>query len=187
MVFRDAFTRFPVIETPRLVLRELVSEDAEDYFEQLRSAFEVPGRPPWAYGFELKSVDSVRASIGFSRKAWEKKARIKWGLALKGQEARVIGQCELFDIANQSKAELGYWLGPEYQGQGLMAEALRAVVQMAFGPMEMHRVYAKTDVENEPSLKMLARVGFVREGVLRQDSLREGRWRDSVLMAVLRD
>ncbi|BCM92688.1 putative ribosomal N-acetyltransferase YdaF [Abditibacteriota bacterium] len=183
MAFRDAFKEFPIIETERLVLRNLRSEDAEEYYCQLRSAFDSPSRPPWAYGFELRSVEAVRDSIKFTENAWKKKARIKWGLCLKNGE--FVGQCELYDFANQVKAEIGYWLGAVHQNQGLMSEAITAVVDYAFGPMGMNRIYAKTATKNTSSIAMLRKVGFVQEGILRQDGYRDGLWTDTALMAIL--
>jgi RimJ/RimL family protein N-acetyltransferase len=93
----------------------------------------------------------------------------------------------LFDIQNQYKAEIGYWLGAAYHGQGIMTEAVRAVVSYAFGTMGMGRLYAYTSVENTQSLAMLQKVGFVMEGVMRQHTMRDGRWDDTVIMGIIRD
>ena len=185
MAFNDAFKHFPVLETERLVLNELGPEDAQAYHEQQKSALDLPGRPTWSYGFETGSPDKARLSFQYSRNAWIKKSRIKWAIRLK-KERVLIGQCELFDFANQSKAEVGYWLGAASHNQGLMTEALRAIVAYSFGTMEMHRLYAHTATENAPSVAMLKKVGFLREGVLRQDGWREGVWGDTVLMAILK-
>ena len=185
MAFKDAFQQFPVLETERLILSRLDPEDAEIYHQQQKSALELAGRPPWGYGFETGSADKARASFEYARKAWEKKTRIKWGLRLR-REGSLIGQCELFDFAEQSKAEIGYWLGAAYQGQGLMTECLHTVVRYGFDTMGLHRIYARTAAENMPSLAMLKKAGFVQEGVLRQDSRRDGSWGDTALMAILK-
>ena len=185
MAFKDAFQQFPVLETERLVLNQLGSEDAETYHHQQKSALDLAGRPPWGYGFETGSADKARDSFEYARKAWAKKARIKWGIRLK-EGGGLIGQCELFDFTNQSKAEIGYWLGAAYHGQGLMTECLHAVIGYGFGTMGLHRIYARTSVENAPSIAMLKKVGFVQEGILRQDDGRDGAWSDTALMAVLK-
>lgn len=186
MAFSDAFKRFPLLETERLLLTELCAEDAEAYHHQQKSALNLPGRPPWSYGFETGSTDKARISFEHSHKAWVKKARIKWGVRLKREGRRLIGQCELFDFTNQSKAEIGYWLGADYHNQGLMTECLRAIVLYSFDIMGLHRIYAQTSTENAPSIAMLKKVGFVQEGVLRQNSLRDGVWDDTALMAILK-
>ena len=186
MAFTDAFQQFPGLETERLVLSELGAEDAEIYHRQQKSALDLAGHPPWGYGFETGSADKARVSFEYARKAWVKKARIKWGVRLKSEGGVLIGQCELFDFANQSKAETGYWLGAAYHGQGLMTECLRAVIGYGFDTMGLHRIYAHTAVENAPSIAMLKKVGFMQEGILRQDSKREGTWGDTALMAILK-
>lgn len=186
MAFNETFKQFPFLETPRLLLTELCEGDAEAYYFQLRSAWEMQGRPPWTYGYELESVENVRRTFGFSRNAWVKKQRIKWAIRLKSEENKLIGQCELFDLQAQSKAELGYWLGADYHSQGIMTEALGAVVCYGFNIMGLHRIYAYTSTQNMPSRALLRKVGFVEEGILRQNDKRDGVWDDSVLTAILK-
>jgi ribosomal-protein-alanine N-acetyltransferase len=186
MAFRDAFAQFPMLGTPRLLLTELCEEDAESYYLQIRSALDAPGRPPWGYGYESESVDNARRAMGFARSAWAKKARLKWAVRLKGGDNTLIGQSELFDLEGQSKAELGYWLGTDHQNQGFMTEAVRTVVRYGFDTMGLHRIYARTSTQNAPSLALLKKVGFIEEGILRQNDRRDGVWDDSALMAILR-
>ena len=185
MAFKDAFQQFPILETERLILNELGPEDAQTYHQQQKSALDLADRARWGYGFETGSAEKAGVSFEYARKAWVKKARIKWGIRLK-EGGGLIGQCELFEFANQSKAETGYWLGAAYQGQGLMAECLNAVVGYGFGTMGLHRIYARTSVGNTPSIAMLKKVGFVQEGILRQDDGRDGYWDDTALMAILK-
>ena len=186
MAFNDPFKHFPVLETPRLLLNALCAEDAEAYHHQIRSALDLPGRPPWAYGNESESVDNARRAFGFSHNAWAKKQRIKWAIRLKNEEQKLIGQCELFDFQAQSRAELGYWLGADYHNRGLMTEAIRAVVRYGFDTMGMHRIYAYTSTKNAPSRNLLRKAGFKEEGILRQNDNRGGVWDDSTLMALLK-
>ena len=186
MAFQETFKQFPVLETVRLLLTELCAEDAETSYHQMRSAFDLPGRPPWAVSYESESIDNARRSFGFSRSAWAKKKQVKWAIRLKSEELKLIGQCELFDFESQSRAELGYWLGADYQNRGLMTEAVRAVIAYSFSTMEMHRIYAYTSTKNTPSRALLSKVGFKEEGILRQNTLRDGVWDDTAVMAILK-
>ena len=186
MAFKDAFTQFPALETERLLLTELADEDAEAYQYQQKSALDLPGRPPWAYGYETASADNARRAFGFSRSAWAKRKRLKWGIRLKSEEKKLIGQCELFEFEAQSKAELGYWLGADYHRQGIMTEALRAVIAYGFGTMELHRIYAQTSTKNAASQALLKKIGFVEEGILRQNTHRDEVWDDTMLLAILK-
>ena len=186
MAFKEAFTQFPVLETERLLLNELCEEDAEPYYRQMRSALDLPGRPPWAISYESGSVENARRTFGFSRNAWAKKKQIKWAIRLKNEENKLIGQCEMFDFDAQSTAELGYWLGADYQNRGIMTEAVRAVVFYSFNAMEMHRLYAYTSTKNTPSRALLRKVGFIEEGILRQNTFRDGVWDNTAVMAILK-
>lgn len=190
MPFISSFKTFPTLRTERLFLSEIHPNEAEDFHRMQRSALDLPDRAPWEYGFETQSVENARASLGFCQNAWKKKSRLRFGVRLgdaEGQDpaSTLIGCCEIFGIENQYKAEVGFWLGAAYQGKGYMAEALKAVVEHAFGSMEMGRLYAQTSPKNLASLHMLRKVGFVQEGVLRQNTRRGGVWDDSVIMAIL--
>jgi len=195
MSLASSFKVFPVLSSERLTLSEIDLREAEDFHRLQRSALDLPNRAPWEYGFETQSVETARSSLGFCQNAWKKKSRLRFGLRLedKGIEAvagqprvsTLIGCCELFGIENQYKAELGFWLGAAYQGRGYMSEAVGAVVQYAFGSMGMGRLYAQTSPRNIASLRMLRKIGFVQEGILRQSTRRGGNWDDSVIMAIL--
>jgi ribosomal-protein-alanine N-acetyltransferase len=78
---------------------------------------------------------------------------------------------------------LGYAIDHEYEGRGLMREALAASIDWMFGTMKLHRVQANHLLENERSARLLARLGFVREGLAREYLYINGAWRDHVLNA----
>ncbi len=183
MAFADAFKKFPFLETERFVLRQLEAEDAEIYHYQQMTA-QAHSKAVWSFGGEMESIEKARKWIGFANNAWKKKSRLKWGICTK-RDAALIGNCELFEFANQSKAETGYWLGAEHQGQGLMTEAMTEVVRLGFETMKLHRIQAVTSTSNLASLRMLEKAGFQQEGVLRQYSLRSAIWDDSVIAAIL--
>ena len=71
------------------------------------------------------------------------------------------------------------------QGRGLASEAVRASLAFAFGPMDLHRVEADVDPDNEDSLRLLERIGFKREGLLRERWFTFGTWKDTVLLGLL--
>jgi RimJ/RimL family protein N-acetyltransferase len=89
------------------------------------------------------------------------------------------------DLANR-RAELGFALGRNHWGQGFMAAALPAVLEFAFNTMELHRVYADTDPRNDASIRVLERLGFRREGVLREHYLVQGEPQDAIMYGLLR-
>lgn len=97
------------------------------------------------------------------------------------------GQAEVAERARGAQAEIGWAFDPAVAGQGLATEAARALLAAGFAD-GLHRVVAYCFTENEPSRRMMRRLGLRHEGTYRQDSLhRDGSWRDSDAWAVLRE
>ncbi|MBS0387070.1 MAG: GNAT family N-acetyltransferase [Proteobacteria bacterium] len=89
--------------------------------------------------------------------------------------ARAIGTCLLFRHEESSaRAELGYVLGREHWGRGYMDEALRRLIDCAFGELGLRRLEAEVDPRNARSARVLTRLGFVHEGLLRERWLTRG-------------
>ena len=158
---------FPVLATERLVLREIADRDVDAVFE-LESdsgAMRYWSRPP------MRERAEAEASVARSKTFFPERTGLKWVLARR-EDDRMLGHASLFDFVEPSdRGELGYGLARAHWGRGYMHEALVAVVDYAFGPLGLRRLEADTDPRNEASNRALERLGFVREGVLRE------RWR----------
>ncbi len=88
---------------------------------------------------------------------------------LRREDELPVGTALLFRADEGSRrAEIGYVLAREHWGRGLMHEALQALLQWAFGTVRLHRVEAEVNPANEASWRLLERLGFQREGLLRQ-------------------
>jgi ribosomal-protein-alanine N-acetyltransferase len=84
-------------------------------------------------------------------------------------------------------AVLGYWMGARYAGNGLMTGAVRAVIGFAFDTIHLNRLEAACLPRNAPSIRLLEKVGFTREGYARKYLCIDGRWQDHVLYGLVRD
>ena len=103
-------------------------------------------------------------------------------------EGPLLGICVVFAIdRDASRAEIGYLLAPDRQGQGYMHEALRQMLAYLFGTLRLHRIEAEIDPRNVPSARVLDRLGFHREGVLRQRWRIQGELSDSAVYGLLAD
>jgi RimJ/RimL family protein N-acetyltransferase len=99
---------------------------------------------------------------------------------------KAIGTCLLFRLEEGSRrAELGYVLGRAHWNRGLMQEALRALLDRAFGAMALRRLEAEVDVRNPASARLLQRLGFTREGLLRQRWVTKGEAKDMEIYGLL--
>ena len=86
----------------------------------------------------------------------------------------------------QGRAELGYWIGVPFWGQGHATEAVAAVLAFGFGPLGLHRIHATVFPRNPASARVLEKSGFRREGLLRGYARKEGAFEDLVMYARLR-
>jgi ribosomal-protein-alanine N-acetyltransferase len=100
--------------------------------------------------------------------------------------ALLIGTCLIFLYDERSqRAELGYVLKRDHWRGGWMREALGVLLEHAFGAMEMRRIEASVNPANGPSLRLLERLGFEREGVRRERWITKGNAEDSVMYGLL--
>lgn len=171
----------PPIRTARLVLRPLSDSDvpalfaihsnprAMRYWSGTVWKDDQRGREMVARDNDLSLSDHLRLGIE---------------LAVTGQ---LIGSCTLFQINDQcARAEIGCILGSFAWGQGYMREALRDFIGHAFTEMNLTRLEADTDPRNEPSLRLLESLGFVKEGHFRERWVVDGEVSDSAVFVLLR-
>ncbi len=101
----------------------------------------------------------------------------------------VIGHCgfHTWNIEHR-RAELGYDISEEnYKRKGLMSEAIRKIIGYGFDQLNLHRIEALVGIDNIPSLKILAKHNFVREGLLRKHYFINGQYVDSIIFSKLRE
>ena len=84
-------------------------------------------------------------------------------------------------------AELGYWLGEEFWGRGIMTEAIRLVTRYAFSDVGLVRVFAVPFVGNVGSCRALEKAGYVREGLMLRSAIKDGQLLDQYLYAAIHD
>ncbi|HEX4400350.1 MAG TPA: GNAT family protein [Galbitalea sp.] len=102
--------------------------------------------------------------------------------------ARVIGD-SYFTISNleNSRGEIGWTLHPDFAGHGYAAEAARAVLDVAFGQIGLHRIYAELDPRNDASIALCKRLGMREEAFFVKDLWFKGEWGDTGIYAILRE
>jgi [ribosomal protein S5]-alanine N-acetyltransferase len=157
------FGSFPRIELNRVKLREVRNEDAPAYFEYIMHP-EVAKFVPvdcWQ-----TSVESAEIHLKYWRNNFIHESGICWTLA-DIKTDKMIGSVTLTRLMPiQRKATLSYDLNYDYWGQGLMTEALEAVMKFCDKNLDLLRVYACAAVTNERSRKLLYHLGFKHEGVM---------------------
>ena len=144
-----------------------------------------PWSPPWPEDAQTVEFQRTRLAKGQAEAAAG--TGLRWWMCLRGQPEVLVGNIALSAIARGpfQNALLGYALAGHAQGQGLMREALLAVLAHAFSPAVMlHRIQANVRPENERSLRVLEQAGFEREGFARDYLFIDGAWRDHAMYAI---
>ena len=176
--------RFPQLETNRLVLRELTVDDVGFYFHHFNISEIVKG----CCFPGPKSLNAAQEELElYCLNPFKENRGIRWGIVMQGTD-KLIGTCGYTHWdKNVHRGEIGYDLNPAYWRQGIMTEALGAVLRYGFENMDLNRIQAVIDSENVRSQKLVKRLGFKKEGVLRQNSVFEGQYRDDVLYSLLKE
>lgn len=105
-----------------------------------------------------------------------------------GESGEIVGMIGLRNVNRQDKnAEVGYWVGKSFQRRGYAKEALHLILRFAFNELRLVRVYAVVHQKNVASVRLLDRIGFVREGVWRKASLINRRWYDVYAYGILKE
>jgi [ribosomal protein S5]-alanine N-acetyltransferase len=174
---------FPIIETNRLILREVTIEDATDMFTYLSDQDVVKhmGLEPF------QTVKDVWDEISWYKSIYEEGTGIRWGITLK-DSGQVIGSCGFLNMLTKHyRAEVGYELSKEYWGKGIANEALEAVVKYGFRHFQLERIQALIEPANLPSQKLVERLGFRREGLLRHFEFTCGKFDDLYMYSIIKE
>lgn len=174
---------FPALETPRLLLREVVEADVPDLFA-IHSA---PRLMAWYGADALVDVEGAHKMVALF-KSWRALPNpgVRWALQAR-DGGPLLGTCGLFNWNRAwRRCTLGYELATQAQGQGLMREALGAALNWGFEQMDLHRVEALIHPLNKPSQRVVQSLGFVCEGVLREVARFKGEQHDMQQWSLLR-
>lgn len=173
---------FPDIETERLILRKFQKDDLQFIFEH----FSDNDVCEYLYDNEpLKSLEEAKQIMAFYEDQ-ENKTHNRWVIISK-QERIPIGTSgfHCWDKHNNI-AEIGYDLNKTYWGQGYMSEALTAILNHGFKNLRLNRVQAFVYLGNERSSNLLLRLGFKKEGIIRDKHLYRGKYYDHYCFSLLK-
>jgi [ribosomal protein S5]-alanine N-acetyltransferase len=181
------------LETRRLILRPPHPADVPDVRRLLRRNAEHlrPWSPIPRAGEDPSSLTEISKSILRQRREWSKgEAFVFFVVSRADQDARsLLGRVALTGVMrgafmNFMSSHLGYWIDRDQQGCGYMTEAVGEAVSFAFGALGLHRVQAAVMPQNTASLRVLAKLGFRKEGECVRYLQIAGRWEDHHLFAM---
>ncbi|QVY61796.1 GNAT family N-acetyltransferase [Cytobacillus gottheilii] len=173
---------FPIIETPRLRLRKITAEDANSILVYLsdEDVMKYYGLLPFT------SVDDALGEIAWYQSIQDHQTGMRWGITLKEEDV-IIGSCGFHNgVAKHFRTEIGFELSKAYWGKGIAAEAIKAVVSYGFDHMNINRIEALIEPANQPSQKVVEKIGFIKEGLLRNYEYTNGKFDDLYIYSLLK-
>lgn len=179
---------FPTLVTERLLLRKFVSSDANAVYEIFSNDkvtefydLETFTNPDQATNFVTTRISLCEEGV---------KRAFRWAICLKSEPHIVIGSCGFHSVNKAfSSIEIGYELNESYWGRNLAFEAVDAMLDYCFTenfPFPINRVTASTNLDSTRSIKLLSKLRFTEEGILRQYGYWKNKFHDVRLFSILR-
>ena len=182
MIKANVADPFPMIKTDRLVLCQLQIEDTvvlHEYWsdEAVTEYFTID---PFTNIKETIEMVEVLKNLFRCRQG------IRWAIVRKN-DSKVLGTCGFHNLKPEHlRVEMGYELGKKYWGQGFMAEALTAILDYGFNVMQVNRIEAFVNQGNGRSVRILEKMGFKLDGLLRNYEFARGKFVDQYCYSLLK-
>jgi ribosomal-protein-serine acetyltransferase len=163
---------------PEIELKKIRVEHSQELFELIDASREhLREFLPWldmckTYSDELKFIEEMT-------ERFEQSKSLDLGIFYRGKIVGVIGTHEL-DWVNR-KTSLGYWLGKDFQGKGIIVRSCRALIDYLFNVLKLHRIEICCAVNNFRSQRVPEKLGFQREGILKESEDLYGKYIDLIL------
>ena len=168
------------IITPRFTLRPFRKSDLPSIVKHINNKSIAGNTLTIPYPYTMKDAEEWYARF---RKMMRRKDcnKIAFAIEIDGQ---VVGSVGL--TIEDHKAEIGYWLGRAYWGQGIMTEAVKEVTKYCFKELGLRRVYGCVFTNNKASMRVLEKAGYSFEGTLRKNVRRGNKLMDECVFAHVR-
>lgn len=174
-----------LLETDRLTLQRFTRRDASTLDDAIRASLtELNQWLPWAR-MDYTTGDTS-AFIRESVQAWKEDRAWDYSIRLSSDPSRHLGNVSLWTVSKLGKiAEIGYWVRSDETSKGICTEAVDRILEEAFTALGYHKTVLRIAVGNDASDRVAQKLGFTREGVLREELLIRGNWVDHSLWSLL--
>lgn len=148
-------SKFPRIETARLILREITHADTQAIFRN----FSDPEIAKWFFEVPLTEIEQATKFIDLFNSEFEQREGITWAIEMK-ENHECVGTCSIEGIEIGGEGEIGFDLAKEYWGKGIMSESLIAIIDYGFTVLKLSRIDAHTYSTNIKAKHLLEKLGF---------------------------
>lgn len=176
------FNPFPVLETERLILRNVEHTDLQEVFE-IRSN---PDTMQYIPRPLAKTLDDAMGVINMIRGFTERNERINWAITEKGSD-KLMGIIGYVNLKSDShRGEIGYVMHHGYRRKGFLFEAFQAALDYGFNVVDLHSIEAIIRPENAASIAVVEKAGFVKEAYFRDYIYHNDRYWDETIYSLIK-
>tara|TARA_Y100000296_G_C5173596_1_gene258722 strand:+ start:1378 stop:1905 length:528 start_codon:yes stop_codon:yes gene_type:complete len=171
-----------IFETKRLIIRDFTESDIETVHHLVQE--------PEIYKYQTwgpNTLENTRSFIEMAISQQKDLPRKTYEMAIIEKESNTLIGAIGIRTYDHNKGDLGYWINKNLWGKGYATEATIGLIKYGFETLGLNKVSATADPNNQGSLKVLEKCKMQEEGYLKSDLLVRGEYRDSVLMAILRE
>ena len=162
---------FPVFKTGRLLLRQFKEPDLKNVFLGLSNPDVIR-----YYGVHFKTLEETKKQIEWFAELEKEETGIWWAVC-SSDNSIFYGAVGLYYLNSAlKKAELGFWLMPEFWGKGIITESVLLVIDYGFKKMRLKRIEAEVETENSMSKKVLKKLQFIHEGTKKDCEIKNGKY-----------
>ena len=162
---------FPVFKTGRLLLRQFKEPDLENVFLGLSNPTVIR-----YYGVFFKTLEETKKQIEWFAELEKNETGIWWAICSPDNSV-FYGAVGLYYLNRElRKAELGFWLIPEFWGKGIITESVLLAINYGFKKMHLNRIEAEVETENSMSIRVMKKLQFVHEQTKKDCEIKNGKY-----------
>ncbi len=184
MSIPNIYNKFPILKFNDVVLREFILEDVNHFFAYINhskvknflSDDDIPN-----------TLGEAQKELGYWKNLFYQKYSVYWAVA-EASSNKLIGTCG-FNSWNvhHKRVEISYDLDFDYWNRGLMTRILNEICNFAFIKLDVYRIQATVLCENNASIRVLEKLDFKNEGLLKNYAVKDGRIKNSYMYAKTKD
>jgi len=162
---------FPEFKTKKVLLRRFTAADLENVFRGLSDPDVIE-----FYGVHYDSPEATKKQLAWFEEIENNGTGIWWALSSL-DHSKFYGAVGIYFLnKTHKKAEIGFWLLPEFWGKGLMVEIMPFVLEFGFSRMNLRRLECFVESENTKSRKLMGKLNFIYEGTMKDCEIKNGKY-----------
>jgi len=170
----------PELTTERFLLQQVVPEDQQFIFEGLSHPDIIP-----FYGVRYDSFDDTKKQMDWYEKSYKEGTGGPWKIIDRNTGEKIGVVAYYYHKTEHKKAEVGFWLFPQYWNRGVTTEVLKKVIEYCQKEKDIHRLEAFVEEMNIASRKVLEKLGFVYEGTMKDCEIKNGKYISLLIYALI--